>query len=143
MMRWLSALTALMLAGCSVITDVDDLFIAIDGGGGDSDSDSDGDVDCPPNSGWPCSCDFSPGAICEDDSQCVGFVDLESYGGVCAPQCSGQGGDCPEHDYEGQAECWATDGEGTWWCILMCDDSAECPPDQECVDDGQDNTLCL
>jgi len=45
MLRGIPILAAFVLAGCSVITDVDDLFIALDGGGGDSDSDSDSDGD--------------------------------------------------------------------------------------------------
>jgi uncharacterized protein YkwD len=51
-MRWSPIPIVILLAGCTAITNVDDLYIFVDGGGGDSDGDSDGDTDaleCDPS----------------------------------------------------------------------------------------------
>jgi len=84
-MRWLPVLTVVVLAGCSVITNVDDLYIFVDGGGGDSDSDSDSDSDgdtdaleCDPSvEGW------NPGWKATEDSLLAWLNDFRESGADC------------------------------------------------------------
>jgi hypothetical protein len=106
----------------------------------DSDSDSDVDPDCPMDSGWPCACDIGTQA-CDDGSLCA-EIDQPVMGRFCAASCSGEGGECPPTDYEAEGQCLLSDGQGEFYCILVCEDAGECPPDQPCVEVGG-VTVCL
>ena len=110
---------------------------------GDSDADTDSDSDCPTNSGWPCACDIEPMDQCDDGADCVIFQGMEAYGGYCAAQCEGEWDDCPAHPYAAEGMCALTDMGDNFWCILICTSSAQCPPDQECVDVASSVEVCL
>ena len=107
----------------------------------DTDTDTDADGDCPLNSGWPCSCDESSDGVCDDGSDCLGLQDFDGY--YCAAQCDGQGSTCPWTQYSAQAECALSDGGSNYWCVLICTDSGQCPPSQECTDTGQGASVCI
>jgi hypothetical protein len=98
--------------------------------------------DCPMNSGWPCTCDGSS-ATCEDGSDCLEILGLDN-GPYCAASCPGQGGTCPATEYAAEVTCAITDQAGSsFWCILVCTSSDQCPTDQTCAAMGQSVSVCL
>ena len=106
----------------------------------DADADSDSDGDCAINSGWPCTCDGSA-ATCNDGADCIGVTDVGT-GTYCAAQCTGQGGTCPATAYAATGQCALSDGGTNFWCVLVCTDVSQCPPDQSCLSAGS-ASVCL
>jgi hypothetical protein len=52
-------------------------------------------------------------------------------------------GTCPATAYDAEGQCLLSDGYDDFWCILVCDATSDCPPEQQCVDTGQDVSICL
>ena len=81
--------------------------------------------------------------MCDDGADCIGLSGYEAYGSYCAAQCEGEDpDDCPGQPYDAQAQCALTDNEYNFWCILVCTDAVQCPPDQECINVGS-ASVCL
>jgi len=98
---------------------------------------------CPINSGWPCACDEDSAVGCDDGADCIGFGGFESCGYYCAARCSVHDGDCPATEYDADHLCALSDGLGTYWCVLVCVEDEQCPPEQECIDTGRGASVCI
>jgi len=96
----------------------------------DADSDGDSDVGCPWNSGWPCTCDI-PGQLCDNSDLCAAIQGLgDGQEGVCVRECTSDPG-CDNAYLAGS--CALTDfQQSTFYCIIVCTGSDQCPPGQTC-----------
>jgi len=107
----------------------------------DADSDTDTDVaDCVENTGWPCTCTAE---VCDDGSSCIALQGMgDGSAGYCAATCTeGDHSSCPDTDFLADSMC-GVQGEGVFYCVLMCTVASDCPADQDCADTGHGYGLC-
>jgi hypothetical protein len=68
---------------------------------------------------------------------------FEEHGGYCAAQCEGVDDTCPWQPYPAAGECALSDMDESFWCILFCEETGDCPPTQVCVEAWSDVMVCL
>jgi hypothetical protein len=113
------------------------------GGTAGSVDDSDplvGPEECPYNSGYPCTCDFSSDK-CADESVCVWVADPQeieddatSEVGFCSAPCYVEMTACVKTGFSAESLCILAGGGASFRCALVCEEDGDCPPDQHCKD---------